>query len=124
MSSNQKSNNKSSTAVVAIPVVIIVLPLLISLFSFVFAQDSQDSQPFLEKPASQYKECVRDTEFMRHNHWVLLQSVREDVVRYGIRSEISLNKCRECHKKRERFCKKCHDATSLTPDCFGCHYYP
>ena len=46
------------------------------------------------------------------------------VVRYGIRGEIGLKKCKECHTSRERFCTKCHEAVSLTPDCYGCHYYP
>jgi hypothetical protein len=45
-------------------------------------------------------------------------------VRHGKRGEVCLSKCGECHKSRERFCDRCHNAVSLTPDCFGCHYYP
>ncbi len=124
MGNSQISNNKSSAAVAAIPILIILLPLLYSLFSFVFASGNQGSQPFLERPDAQYKDCVRETEYMRHHHWELLRAVREDVVRYGKRGEISLNKCRECHTSREQFCTKCHDAVSMKPDCYGCHYYP
>lgn len=118
------SKNESSSAFAAIPFVIIVLPLLFSVFSFVFAEDKPQDEVFLQMPAPEHKECVRDTEFMRHHHWELLRAVREDVVRYGKRGEISLRKCRDCHTSREDFCMKCHVATSLTPDCFGCHYYP
>ncbi|MFC2085001.1 cytochrome C, partial [Bacteroidota bacterium] len=71
-----------------------------------------------------YKNCVRETEYMRHHHWELLRTIREEVVRYGKRGEINLKKCQECHTSRERFCNKCHDAVSMKPDCYGCHYYP
>jgi len=124
MRSSKILTNKPSAAVAAIPIIIILLPLLYSIFSFAFAQERQDTRPFLEMPDAIYQNCVRDTEFMRHNHWVLLSAVREDVVRYGKRGEISLKKCGECHTSREKFCKKCHDAVSMKPDCYGCHYYP
>ena len=124
MSTNLLSKNKSSAAIAIVPIVIILLPLLYSFYSYIFAQSGQDSQPFIERPDAIYKNCVRDTEFMRHRHWELLRAVREEVVRHGKRGEINIKKCRECHTSRERFCDKCHDAVSMTPDCFGCHYYP
>ena len=61
---------------------------------------------------------------MRFHHWELLRLTREEVVRYGIRGDVGLNRCGECHTSRERFCDRCHEATSLHPDCWGCHYYP
>ena len=82
------------------------------------------SEPFLERPDEKYKECVRDTEFMRLHHWELLRAVREEVVRYGHRGDIGISKCRECHVSREGFCNRCHNSVNLYPDCFGCHYYP
>lgn len=118
------TKQESSGFISAIPLIIILFPLLFSVFSFVFAQQPADDTAFLEMPAAQYTECVKETEYMRHHHWELLRAVREDVVRYGKRSDISLRKCRDCHTSREDFCMKCHTATSLTPDCFGCHYYP
>ncbi len=124
MSTDRLSKNKLSAAAALIPILIILLPLFYSFFSYVFAQDVQEAQPFLTMPAEEYKNCVQDTEFMRHNHWVLLRSVREDVVRHGIRGEISLKRCRDCHTSRVQFCDKCHNAVSMTPGCFGCHYYP
>jgi len=104
--------------------VLILLPFGYSVVSSVFAQDEQNLQPFLERPDPKYKECVRETDYMRYHHWELLRGIREEVVRYGKREDINLNKCRKCHTSRERFCNRCHDATSLTPDCFDCHYYP
>lgn len=83
-----------------------------------------ESQPLLERPDAKHKKCVKDTRYMRYHHWELLRGIREEVVRYGNRGDIGLYTCRECHTSRERFCNKCHDAVSLKPDCFGCHYYP
>ena len=79
---------------------------------------------FLERPDPKYTSCVKDTEYMRYHHWELLRGIREEIVRYGIRGEVNLARCRDCHTSRETFCNRCHDAVSLTPDCFGCHYYP
>ncbi len=124
MRSKDILNNKPSAAVAAIPITIILLPVLYSIFTFAFAQEKKGTEQFLEMPDAVYTKCVRDTEYMRHNHWVLLRVVREDVVRYGKRGEISLKRCGECHTSREKFCKKCHDAVSMKPDCYGCHYYP
>ncbi len=115
---------KAGQFITIILALIIVCPIGYSLIDFVFAEEDQDSQLFLEKPDSKYENCVAETEYMRYHHWELLAKIREDVVRYGKRGEIGLNKCRECHTSRERFCNKCHDATSLITDCFGCHYYP
>ncbi len=107
-----------------IVILVIILPIVYSIVSHVSAQSNPDPQPFLEMPDPQYKNCVRETEYMRYNHWELLRGIREEVVRYGKREDINLNKCRECHTSREQFCNKCHNAVSMTPDCFGCHYYP
>jgi hypothetical protein len=61
---------------------------------------------------------------MRIHHWEDLRRIRENVVRYGNRSEEGLARCKDCHTYRDRFCDRCHGAVSLTPDCFDCHYYP
>ena len=124
MDTSRKTNNKSIAVIAVIPILFILLPLVYSLFSFIFAKGDQGSELFLERPDAKYENCVRETEYMRHHHWELLRAVREDDVRYGKRGEINLKKCRECHTSRERFCKKCHDAVSMKPDCYGCHYYP
>jgi len=105
-------------------VLVILFPLGFSAVQLLVSPNAPAAEPFLEMPDPQYKECVRDIEYMRLQHWELLRHVREEVVRYGKRGEINLAKCRDCHTSRERFCNRCHDAASVLPDCFECHYYP
>jgi len=124
MGNNKTLNSKASIIAVILPVLIIIFPFVYSFFTHAFIQDNQDSQPFLEKPDAKFKNCVKETDFMRQHHWEVLRAVREEVVRYGKRGDISLDKCKDCHTSRERFCKKCHSAVSMAPDCYGCHYYP
>ena len=124
MSINKISDNKTSAIAAAIPVLLILFPLIYSLFTYSFAQDDKSSQPFLEKPDAKFENCVKETEYMRYHHWELLRTIREEVVRYGKRGEIALDECRECHTSSERFCNQCHNAVNLRPNCFSCHYYP
>lgn len=124
MDINKALNYKTSVVAVAIPILIILFPPIYSLFTSVFARADQTAELFLERPDAKYEECVKETEYMRHHHWELLRAIREEVVRYGMRGELGLNKCKECHTSRERFCRQCHAAVSMTPDCYGCHYYP
>jgi hypothetical protein len=103
-------------------IIIILAPFGYSLVRPVFTQGSPAGRVFLEIPDE--GECVRETEYMRFHHMDLLKETREDVVRYGIRGEITLSGCRECHTYREQFCNRCHNAVTLHLDCFGCHYFP
>ena len=105
-------------------VAVLLVPLGYSVVATVISGSGEADPPFLEMPDPQYAECVKATEYMRYHHWELLREVREQVVRYGQRGEIGLDKCRDCHTSREQFCNQCHNAVSLTPDCFGCHYNP
>jgi hypothetical protein len=109
---------------ILIPVVVILLPLAYSVISSQLKPEPDSSGPFLEMPGPEHEQCVRETTYMRYHHWELLRRTREEVVRYGIRGDVSFSKCKECHTSREKFCNRCHDAVSMTPDCFGCHYYP
>jgi hypothetical protein len=104
-------------------VFVVLAPLVYSAVSWAVNQDDATDEIFLERPDPKYTACVKDTEYMRYHHWELLRSVREDVVRYGIRGDIGLKECGNCHVSRERFCDQCHNAVSLKPDCFECHYY-
>ena len=124
MNANKIRGKKRLPAAVLIPILVLLIPIGYSVISHVFAGEIEEVQPFLERPDEKHENCVRETVYMRYHHWELLRSVREEVVRYGIRGDIGLKKCGDCHTSRERFCNKCHDAVSLTPDCFGCHYYP
>ncbi len=124
MSIKKTLNENINTFAIILPLLIILFPLSYSVMNYVFAHGKQGTQPFIERPDERYKNCVRETVYMRFHHWKLLNEIREEVVRGGKRGEIGLDKCRECHPNRERFCNQCHNAVSLKPDCFGCHYYP
>jgi hypothetical protein len=110
--------------IAAIAVLVVIAPVGYSLTRFGVGQATQIPQVFLEMPDSQYQECVRETTYMRFHHMDLLKQTREEFIRDGIRGEVTLSGCRDCHENRDRFCNQCHDAASLTLDCFGCHYYP
>jgi hypothetical protein len=119
------SRLKSRPILLALILVLIILvPFGYSFVARVIPQGTEATEQFLERPDAKYDRCVKETTYMRFHHWELLRGVREEVVRYGMRGDIGLNKCMECHTSRERFCDVCHNAVSLTPDCFGCHYYP
>ncbi|UCD25141.1 MAG: hypothetical protein JSW51_04230 [Gemmatimonadota bacterium] len=117
-------HQKNTGRFVAAAVLIILVPFVYGLVRPVTTSGETDARLFLERPDEEHEECVRETTYMRFQHMELLKQTREDVIRHGIRGEITLSGCRECHTSRERFCNKCHDAASLILDCFGCHYYP
>ncbi|MBI5815665.1 MAG: sulfur reduction protein DsrJ [Nitrospinae bacterium] len=71
------------------------------------------------------KKCVKDPEWMRHNHMKFLLHTREEAVREGIREEgHGIAGCRSCHPNRAEFCDKCHGYVGVKPECWNCHYYP
>lgn len=121
----QDRNGRSRRGLaVAILIALMLVPLGYSIFARMIPQSVDTPDVLLERPDPKYKRCVEETVYMRYHHWELLRGIREEVVRYGKRGEVGLNRCRDCHTSRERFCNRCHDAVSMTPDCFGCHYYP
>jgi hypothetical protein len=103
--------------------VLILLPIALSVVGFGFSR-GQEVEVFLEAPDSRWESCYRDTEYMRYHHMDLLRDVREDVVRYGVRGGVTLAGCGDCHTNRDQFCDRCHEAASVSLDCFGCHFYP
>jgi hypothetical protein len=110
-----------------VPALVLVVAILAPLgLSAVFSGDS--TEVFLERPDDRFERCVqpegKDTMYMRFHHMDFLKEVRDEVLRNGVRGEIGLDRCKDCHTSRERFCDRCHDKVNLTPDCFGCHYYP
>ena len=81
-------------------------------------------------PASAGSKCVRDTEFMRRNHFELLLHHRKVAVHEGIRSpQESLANCVSCHAgktgrvtgSKDAFCVSCHAYAAVKIDCFECH---
>ncbi len=105
---------------VLVAVVIILAPLGFSLAAFVVGSETE---PFLELPEGE-DACLRDTAYMRFHHMDFLKELRDAGVRGGARRDISFLSCIDCHDTRATFCDRCHDSVSLSPDCFGCHYYP
>ena len=103
-------------------VLVILAPFGYSMVRPVLTQGTEPGEVFLDIPNE--GECVREVEYMRFRHMDLLKETREEVIRGGVRGEITLSGCRDCHTYREQFCNKCHDAVTLKLDCFGCHYYP
>ncbi|TET33173.1 MAG: hypothetical protein E3J72_17745 [Planctomycetota bacterium] len=112
-------DDKTKIIVVVIAVLIILFPVGYSVVAFAIAPSAQ---PFLEEADGE--PCVRDLKYMRHNHWVLLKKVRDEVIHEAKQAEVKLKDCRKCHKSRERFCDKCHNAVNINFNCFDCHYYP
>ena len=122
------SRPESKRALLAsILTMIVLLPLGYSVVRGVITQGAEATEVFLEpaQPPEPIDKCIwgMDPEQMRLHHWEHLRKIREDVVRYGNRKQDGLNKCKDCHKSRVRFCDRCHNAVNLTPDCWGCHDY-
>jgi len=78
--------------------------------------------------------CVRDTPFMRRNHFELIKHQRDVTVHEGIRkTKDSLAGCVDCHVRRDaqnqpvpinapgEFCAGCHEYAGVSIDCFSCH---
>ena len=122
------SRRDGRTLLVAILVLILLAPMGYYVAMGGVGARASEGEPFLEPPDPPDPECDRcvgnmTAAEMRTEHWQYLHRIREDVVRFGKRTEHGLDSCRTCHKSRERFCDRCHNTVSLTPDCFGCHNY-
>ncbi len=91
-------------------------------------------KPEPEKPKG-YTACVKDTDYMRSSHMVLLNEWRDEVIREGKRGKITTaqgivvekslqNGCMHCHTSKEKFCDTCHVYASVQPYCWDCHLAP
>ena len=118
-----KPNRAPTWLLPAIAAVIILTPFAYSAGRFAWVSLFAARKPFLEVPAATSQRCVRDPKWMRQNHRVLLEELRDKTVRDGIRNEVTLRSCSQCHKDKAQFCDKCHQAANLHPDCFDCHSY-
>ncbi len=103
--------------------VIILLPLGLSILGLVLPRGSDASEVFLEEVDPRWENCVRDSSYMRYYHMDVLKQARSEVIREGLKGGITLAGCGDCHVNRDQFCDKCHEAASVSLDCFGCHYY-
>ena len=87
----------------------------------------------LDPPPNGAQFCVEDTKngAMRAKHPRILEEWRTAVVRDGDRSTFTVDRkeyqrslqktCLSCHENKEAFCDRCHTATGVSPNCFGCH---
>jgi len=114
-------NTRRQVIAVIILLMIILFPFGYSVYCHAF---SKTSPQIPKRPDKKYDQCVKDTVYMRYHHMDLLNDLRDQAVREGKYADIGIRTCKECHTSREQFCNKCHDAVNLSPDCFGCHYYP
>jgi hypothetical protein len=102
-------------------------------FWYNFIKSTVKTPPVLETPIGQ-KECVMPVGYMKESHMTLLNKWRDEVVRDGDRSLITVNMvkyekslsgtCLKCHVKKSAFCDRCHGYLSVGPACWDCHYYP
>ncbi|MDZ7640450.1 MAG: sulfate reduction electron transfer complex DsrMKJOP subunit DsrJ [Desulfurivibrio sp.] len=115
-----------------IPALIVFVGLMTFAIWYNIGQTQQPPDPELP---TEYDECVRDTQFMRESHMVLLHQWRDDILRKsgprtgvtanGLRYDRSLQKgCLDCHDDKEKFCDECHNYASVAPDCWRCHFEP
>ncbi|NQT13563.1 MAG: hypothetical protein HQ582_12495 [Planctomycetes bacterium] len=99
---------------------------VVGLVRGVVSDGAEPAGPFLEKADTDQETCIRGMSAleMRLHHWEHLKTIREEFVRHGHRSKDGLRNCKDCHTSRAEFCDKCHNAVTLTPDCWQCHNYP
>ena len=124
-------SRRTRTLVVAIPVVILLLPIGYGVADTLLGTHGEDAA-FLAKPDTDSPTCIEVegvpadevNAYMRFQHWRVLRQIREDVVRDGKRGDNGLRHCRDCHTYRGPFCDRCHRPAGVHPDCWGCHYYP
>jgi len=131
---DKAASSATGRALVAgILALVILAPVAYSVVTLVRARGAEGP----DKPVSKGTRCLSEklldikdaeyrqtAEYMRFHHWELLRGLREEVVRDGIRGDISLDGCWTCHESKVGFCDRCHNAATVRVDCFDCHYAP
>jgi hypothetical protein len=106
--------------------------LVLGLFSLGAAQAGEAVEGSAK--ADKAEQCVRETSFMRRNHFEVIKHQRDMTVRQGIRkTDDALAQCVDCHARQDEagqpvpvnapgeFCAGCHEYTAVSIDCFSCH---
>lgn len=73
--------------------------------------------------------CVAPREEIRRTHARLLNDLKHVTVQQGVRGDVSLRGCIDCHARpsgavigtRDAFCQSCHDFVGVKLNCFDCH---
>lgn len=126
--------NKTNIVVgVLVFLLVVTSPIWLNLGKSAEASEVEVSYdtPAINALSPEDRHCIYDAEYMRENHMEILhqwkvQVVRDDnrtfVAPDGTEYEMSLqNTCLQCHSNYEEFCKKCHDANGVDPNCWTCH---
>jgi len=109
--------------------------LILMLSPFLYNRGDAGLQPNPVKPVAEgpegVKECVKDTQYMRTSHMVLINEWRDEVLREGKREQVPaggkmyekslMMGCLACHTDKKKFCDECHTYASVTPYCWDCH---
>ena len=113
-----------------------VLCLMVALFLVIFAASYANAHEGIvpHPPKGKGEHCVRDTDFMRRYHMLMLKHQRDETVHEGVRgNDFSLKGCIDCHAVKgadgqpvsyespKHFCRSCHDYAAVSLDCFECH---
>lgn len=112
----------------------IIIFVIIVAFPVWYNGLSAGPMPQLELPPGGEQECIAPKSEMRDRHMVILNEWRDDVLRDGNRSYVTVAgkkyvkalqlACMECHTSKEKFCDECHTYASVKPYCWDCHLTP
>jgi hypothetical protein len=112
---------------------VIFLAVVTSPMWYHSVKGAEPGPPELEL-ATESRQCVAPTRYMRSLHMDLLDVWRDEAVRDGERSYIAFDgkeyeksfsgTCMSCHSNRETFCDRCHEYVGAEPYCWDCHGRP
>jgi len=112
----------------------LVVFVFIATFPFWYNGLSAGTVPKPELPPGGEKACVAPAEVMRSQHMVMLNQWRDEVLRDGLRTAVSVDgkeyrrglqlACMSCHTNKEKFCDTCHSYAAVQPYCWSCHLAP
>jgi hypothetical protein len=112
----------------------LIIFVLIVTFPIWFNGLKAGSLPKPELPPGGEKKCVESVEYMRANHMQLLNEWRDNVLRDGNRTVVTVEgkdyrkglqmACMQCHSNKEKFCDSCHTYAAVKPYCWDCHLSP
>ena len=112
----------------------LIIFVLIVTFPIWFNGLKAGTLPKPELPPGGEKKCVESVEYMRANHMQLLNEWRDNVLRDGNRTVVTVEgkdyrkglqqACMQCHSNKDKFCDNCHTYAAVKPYCWDCHLSP
>lgn len=110
------------------------LIIFVGLMTFPIWRGVEGKVPKPEKPPTGARQCVKDTQYMRTSHMVVLDEWRDEALREGKREKIKVDGqeymkslmlgCMKCHTNKTKFCDECHTYAAVKPYCWDCHIAP